>query len=237
MTHAWFVLKDESMDGPLTTEEVQSRLKSGLVSSSWLIWGRGMPEWRALSWWVKELPNLEAKSVGEETVIVSEEVWHYALGGKSHGPLKRSVLLNELRRAEPLGDVLLWTKGMKEWTPIYEFHDVLSELGVNKREFPRADLHGRAVIKTGASTLMAPLLTISEGGLGIQLDGGLVPGMVVDIEIHSPAFRDTLTARAETRYVSTGVVGLRFKSLNAETKGTILAFVRQNQTKFVLKAA
>ncbi len=126
---------------------------------------------------------------------------------------------------------------MKEWAPIYEFHDLLSELGVNKREFPRADLHGRAVIKTGSSTLVAPLLTISEGGLGVQLDSGLVPGLMVEVEIHSPAFRDPLSARAETRYISMGVVGLRFRNLNAETKGTILAFVRQSQTKFVLKAA
>lgn len=181
---------------------------------------------------------MEAKTFAEETVIAaSEELWHYALKGQSHGPLKREELISHLERAEPLGDVLLWTKGMKEWIPIYEFHNFLSELGVNKREFPRADLQGRAVLKTGSATLIASLLTISEGGLGVHLDSGLVPGVIVDLEIHSPAFREPLTARAETRYISTGVVGLRFRNLNAETKGTILAFVRQNQTKFVLKAA
>jgi hypothetical protein len=236
MTHTWFVLNDESMDGPLATEEVQNRLKSGQISASGLIWGRGMPGWRTLSWWTQESTGFKTKNTGEE-VIATAEAWHYALNGKSHGPVKRAELLSQLRRAQPLGDVLLWTKGMKEWAPIFEFHELLSELGVNKREFPRANLDGRAVIKAGGSTLIAPLLSISEGGLGIQLDNGLVPGMMVDLEIQSPAFRQTLTARAETRYISRGVVGLRFKNLNAETKGAILAFVRQSQTRFILKAA
>ncbi len=35
---------------------------------------------------------MEAKSVGEETVLISEEVWHYAVGGKSVGPLKTQCL-------------------------------------------------------------------------------------------------------------------------------------------------
>jgi hypothetical protein len=237
MSNVWFVLKDELMEGPLATEEVQNRLKSGQISSNGLIWGNGMPEWRRLSWWTQELPAFKVKNIGDETVTMAE-AWHYALNGKSHGPLKRAELLIQLRRAQPLGDVLLWTKGMKEWAPIFEFHELLSELGVNKREFPRADIDGRAVIKTGGSTLIAPLLSISEGGLGAQLNSGLVPGMMVDLEIQSPVFRQILTARAETRYISMGVVGLRFKNLNAETKGAILAFVRQqNQTRFVLKAA
>lgn len=234
MIRQWFLITGELTQGPFSTEEIQSRSEQGQLSSDVLIWGRGMAEWRDLRWWMQELPRLKKLS---ESEAPAPELWHFAVQGKSHGPFKREVLMQELRRAEPLSEVLLWTKGMKEWAPLFEFHDILHALGLNKREFPRADIHGKVILKGDGLTLIAPLLTISEGGLGVQLETGLVSGQIVTAEIQSPVFREILSIRSEVRYMSDGVLGLRFMGLNAETKAAILAFVRQSQNRLTVKAA
>lgn len=217
----------------MSAEDVQSRLQSGNFTAQHLIWGKGLDGWHKLQWWLQELPNLANSAAASQ----APELWHYALGGKSHGPYNKAQLVDELKTAPNLAEVMVWTKGMKEWAALFEFHDLLTAVGVNKRQFPRADLSGKCTVKTTDATLVANLLSISEGGLGIQLDQGLVPGQAMTLEIQSPSFRDTLHAKAECRYVSEGVCGLKFTYVSPEMKGAIIQFVRQGQTRFVLKAA
>lgn len=236
MAQKWFVQADDNIHGPFSSEDIQTRLQTGQLAAHHLIWGAGMDQWRNLNWWARESHTVSAQPTAAATPA-AQEVWHFASGGQSRGPFNRENLLHELKKLEALSDVLLWTKGMKEWAPIFEFHDVLSAVGVNKRVFPRADIEGQVVIKTEAGTITAPLLTISEGGLGAVLDGGVTPGAVVQIEIHSGVFRSPVTAKAEVRYLADNVCGLRFSSLSNEAKGAIVSFVRQSQTRFVLRAS
>lgn len=229
----WFVQKEDLVDGPITTEDVQTRLQSGQLSLQNMIWGRGLEGWIRLENWQQELPRLATASHTE----IQPEMWHFAHGGKSHGPFPKGILVDELKNLESVGDVMIWTKGMKEWAPLFEFHDLLTLIGVNKRQFPRADLAGRAVIKTSEGTLIGQLVTISEGGCGIVVDQGLVAGQTFSLEMQSPGFRETLHAKAECRYVSDGIAGVKFTHISMETKGVIVQFVKQSQTRFVLKAA
>lgn len=233
MSTKWFVQINDRVDGPLTTDDVQARMESGIIDNSHLIWGAGMDQWRRVDWWSSELPNMNTQT----HVNISPEAWHYAFRGQSNGPFRREKLLDELKLIDALGEVLLWTKGMKEWAPLFEFHDILSALGVNKRQFPRAEIKGQAIIKLGNTTVTAPTVTISEGGLGLQHEGTLVPGQEISVDIQSPSFRQVLRAKAQVRYVSNGITGLRFSHVSVETKGAIIQFVRQSQTRFVLKAA
>lgn len=231
----WFVQKDEVVEGPVTTEDVQTRLQTGQLSSQNLIWGKGLESWRRLEWWMQELPRLATAS----HIELAPEMWHYALSGKSFGPFVKDALIQELKTCDALGEVMVWTKGMKEWAPLFEFHELLTAIGVNKRQFPRAELSGKCIIKTVESTLVGQLVSISEGGCGVQIDGGLVAGQAVTLELQSSAFRAHVHAKAEVRYVSGGIVGLRFTNVSMETKGAIVQYVRlsQTQTRFVLKSA
>jgi len=229
----WFVQKGEQVEGPMTTEDVQTRLQTGQLTAQDMIWGKGLESWIHLEFWTQELPRIATAPQVEQVV----QMWHYASNGKSHGPYSKSQLIDELKNLDNTGEVMVWTKGMKEWAPLFEFHDLLTAMGVNKRLFPRADLTGRAVIKTLESTLIGQLLSVSEGGCGVNIESGVVPGQALTLEIHSPAFREPLHARAECRYVSEGIAGLRFTQLSTETKGAIIQYVKQSQTRFVLKAA
>ena len=234
MAQKWFVQIDDQVDGPLTSQEIQSRLQTGQLAAHHLVWGAGMEQWRNVSWWTRESQFVAAETSVSETV---REVWHYALNGESKGPFQREALIDDLKKLGSLGDVLLWTKGMKEWAPLFEFHDILTSIGVNKRQFPRADINGQVTMKTNTgTTLVAPLLTLSEGGMGVQLEEGVTSGMSVNLEITSPAFRAPLHAKADVRYVANGITGLRFSNISPENKGAIVSFVRQSQTRFVLKA-
>lgn len=234
MSSKWFICQNEHVSGPFSTEQVQNKVQSAEVMATDMIWGRGMPGWQNVRWWSQELPSMNADTYVEP----APEQWHYALGGASHGPYNRASLLAELRHVHSqLGEVMLWTKGMKEWAHLFEFHDILTDLGVNKRQFPRAEVQGKCMIKADGLTLIAPMLSISEGGMGVQLESGLVAGQEVTVEIQSPQFRDMIHAKATVRYVANGVAGLKFTNINSENKGAIIQFVRQTTTRFVLKAA
>lgn len=231
MGKLWFVQKGEVVDGPITTEDVQSRLKSGQLTPQHMIWSKGMKGWIRVESWSAHSPISE-----DQTKEIAIETWHYAHAGKSYGPFHKPQLVTELKNVSDLYEVMLWTKGMKEWASIFEFHDLLNAVGVNKRQFPRADVNGRAVIKTEDKTFIGKLITISEGGCGVLAEG-LSPGQTINLEMQSSAFREPLHAKAECRYISDGFAGLKFVQISSETKSSIIQFVKQSQTRFVLKAA
>jgi hypothetical protein len=233
MEWKWFVQLGDLIDGPLNTDEVQSRLQNGLLNAQNLIWGPRLDSWHNLQSWSALLPSLSQLAPLE----TQNESWHYAVNGKSHGPLTRGLLVSQLKALESLPEVMVWTKGMQEWAPLFEFHELLAEVGVNQRQFPRAAVSGKCVIKVDGQTLIAPLFSISEGGFGAKLAGGVVPGQVIGVELQCPAFREALHVRAEVRYLSGGVAGLKFTQISVETRGAIIQFIKQNQVRFNIKAA
>ena len=233
MDPKWFVQNNDGVDGPLTSEEVRSRLQNGLLSGQDMIWSKALPTWRKLENWDPSISVQPSMPTIERTI----ETWHYALNGKSHGPFRREELVNILKGHSALADVMVWTKGMKEWAPLFEFHDLLSAMGVNKRQFPRADVNGTATIKSDQTSLSAPLITISESGCSVHMDAGLNAGQNFSLEIKSTAFKDPIHAKAECRYLCDGICGIKFTQINDEDRGRIIQFIRQSQTRFVLKAA
>jgi hypothetical protein len=233
MSRAWFIKKGDLIDGPLGTTDVQTRIQTGQLEDKDLIWGRGMETWYTPATWLAELAQLITNT--RQTPVT--ETWHYAAGGQSYGPLLRDALIQKLKHLDNHGVIMLWTKGMKEWAPLFEFHDILTEIGINKRQFPRADISGKAVLKTASSTLVAPLVSISEGGFGIQLDSGIVSGEVVTVELQSPSIREVIHAKAEVRYAGGSVVGMKFTQLSVESRGAIIQYVRQSQVRFTLRTA
>lgn len=164
-----------------------------------------------------------------ETVFsaAANESWHFAAEGKSFGPYNRPGLIVELRRLPSLDGVVLWTKGMREWAGIHEFHDLAFELGVSQRRFARATIQGRAILKVDGLSQMAPLISISEGGLGLRLKSEYFAGQPVAVEIQSDALGEPMTLDAEVRYCAQGVVGLKFTSSSAAVRGRIAAFVKR----------
>jgi hypothetical protein len=219
----WFVLRNEDVSGPFDTEEIKGMAAQGDLSDRDLVWGRPQTEWRPLSWWTIELPNLLQKT----QEVKDLRLWHFASAGTAQGPFSRADLVAKLKDIDLSQDLLVWTKGMKAWAPIFEFNDILDEVGVNRRQYPRAEIEGRVALKIGQNSFEGTLATISEGGFGANKITGLVIGQVLSAELSSDAFYDTIHAKVEVRYFTeTGYVGFRFQHLNMESKGAIIQYVK-----------
>lgn len=219
----WFVTANDIVEGPFTTEELKTRVQSGTLGESYLIWGRTMQEWRTPSRWMSDLSGLLEKMNTDQDY----RHWHYSYEGQSYGPMNREKLLESLKNVKHTSDVLIWTKGMKAWAPLYEFHDLMDDVGVNKRQFPRAPIDGQVIASWDEKKLTGKLDTISEGGCGGTGFADLVPGMTVSLDLESKSFFEVLKVKAEVRYVNeNGYVGFRFQKLNMETRGAIIQYIK-----------
>lgn len=231
----WFLLQDDNVRGPLTTEQVKSEIREGKTQSSTLIWSRLQDHWRTLSWWQAELPNLLQRD-GEKR---DNRLWHYAADGASFGPFTRSQLTKELGNVRDKNEVLLWTKGMPNWGHIYEFPDVMDEIGVSRRQHPRAKITGSVVVKTQTQTYVGQMSMISAGGCGITGVTQVLPGERVNLDIKCSSFPEPVRTKAEVRYVTeNGFVGLKFEQISTEAQARIIEYVRNtNATGSPAKAA
>jgi len=58
-----------------------------------------------------------------------ERMWHYEMGGQSHGPVPESEIRNMLRSRILTRRSLVWSEGLTEWMPVGTFPELLpSEL-------------------------------------------------------------------------------------------------------------
>lgn len=223
----WFIHSQDLVKGPFTAEDVQVRMSSGDIRGTDLIWGPAQNEWRQVNWWTSNFTSIMAGAAH----IAPIQEWHYSINGQAEGPFSRLELIHSLKQQKSLSEVLIWTNGMVAWAPIFEFSDLLSEVGVSRREFPRADIIGKAIIKTPTGTIDAELVNVSEGGFGVALTGGVLPGQLFAIEIQSPALKDTVHAKVECRYIANGITGFKFNHISVENKSTIIQYVKQYLAK------
>ena len=179
---------------------------------------------------IRNEPTTEVDTFAEDVTVVravrpAADLWHYALDGRSLGPFSREALIVELRRVPVTEGVSLWTKGMREWAPLAEFHDVLNELGVNRRASPRATISGTVTLEFDGLTQPAPLISISEGGVRLLCDSQFRAGEILTLNVKGEGLVRPFTARGEVRYCANGVIGLKFENLDAAARGVIATYV------------
>ncbi len=229
MAH-WFLLQNEKVTGPFSDEEIKTQMTTTKIPGDALIWGRPMNAWKNLISWEKELPQLVATMEN----AISQQMWHYAVDGDSKGPMTRAELINELKNSRFKGEVLVWTKGMKAWSSLYEFHDLLDEIGLNRRDHPRAHIDGAAVIKFDSTVLQAELKSISPGGFSAVLTGGgtLAIGQLIHADISSPHLGVPVSAKSTVQYVAdTGLYGFKFQGVNMECKAHIMEYIKASKSE------
>jgi hypothetical protein len=222
----WFTFHNERVEGPFSTDELKQKVSMGSVSSESMVWGQAQSNWKPLSWWQSHLDELLSKLQNN----FDDRLWHFAIRGQSHGPMSRKQLISELKKiAGDANDALIWTKGMENWAAIHEFHDLMDEVGVNRRIFPRAPIEGKVVIRLSESqTLIGQLKTVSEGGFGALNVTGLVVGSEVSVELQTDAFPH-VHATAQVKYVSENqFAGFKFAKINRESVSRIVSFVKSS---------
>ena len=225
---SWFTCLEEKVEGPYELDKLKEMIASGAIPQSCLIWGRGQDNWKMASQWAQSVDH----TVQELKPKRSGQAWHYAMDGESKGPMSRAELLHELRHIREKDEILVWTKGMKQWADLFEFHDLVDELGLNRRSQPRAKVDGSLVVTTDeGGKLMGHLRTCSEGGIGA---GGfhkdLSMGQTVTLDVTSDKLGEAFNVKAQVQYITeNGYAGFKFLSIGAEAKSRIVQHINANK--------
>ncbi|MCB0343117.1 MAG: DUF4339 domain-containing protein [Pseudobdellovibrionaceae bacterium] len=222
----WYACLNEEVSGPYTTDQVKQGLDTGEFSSEMMIWGRAMAEWLTAQQWRAQLDQLLNQPSQQNK---RPQMWHYAYLGESFGPLPRTELLDALAKIDTKKEVLIWTKGMKSWADLFHFQDIIEDLGINRREFPRARVTGSVVIHSDERVVIGRLATIGAGGFGaVQLDDSITAGNLVTAELKTELLSESIKVRAIVQYVSQeGFVGFKFERISAEAQNEIIAYVNK----------
>lgn len=223
----WFVTQNESVKGPWSAEEVTNWLNAHSNHENLFIFRRGLTEWLTPKAFLDG--DLGEEAGEESTQVIAEDVlWHYAHEGVSHGPMPRQELVQQLSRIKNNSTAVLWTRGMKAWVPVYEFSDIMDDIGINRRQYPRIPLTGTVKIQLEQQTFEGSGQTLSENGFGALMAMPLEPGTLITFEINSPYLNGTLRGRAEVRYVAESLLtGFKFHLLDATTRSTLAEILKQ----------
>jgi hypothetical protein len=223
----WFVVKQEIVTGPLSSSEVQGRFANGTFDSECLIWGQDRTQWESFPQWNASASTINSLSDEAKNSKVSQQ-WHFAVDGNSKGPMNREELINELKTLRHKDEVLLWTKGMKSWADLFEFDDLVEEIGMSRRAHPRVTIAGSLVVKDGENTFLGTLKSLSQGGFGAQqMTTSLAIGQIANVELRIEGIVDPIVTRAMVQYVSDqGVTGFRFDTINMEAKARVMDIIK-----------
>jgi hypothetical protein len=221
----WFTFHNERVQGPFSTDQMQEMIESRSLSEQHLVWGSPMTKWMNPGAWAMNLASLETQVKRNHTA----QMWHYAFDGEAFGPFTRDELIHELKNTKKPHEALLWSKGLKSWSPVFEFYDVMEDIGINRRQYPRARVEGRVALKIDDQNVIGVLQMIGEGGFGASGLSDLNPGQFVSVEILARSFREPIYAKAEVRSVEeNGSCGFRFVQISIEAKSKIIQYIRQS---------
>ncbi|NUN06195.1 MAG: PilZ domain-containing protein [Bdellovibrio sp.] len=224
MTQAkiWFILSEGQVKGPHDQSEIETLLVSAKDPQ---IWGRGLPEWLNPTRWRQSLKNLQAPSANSPE---AEEIWHVRIEGKEKNPFKYSELVPFLKNLTDFSAVDVRHGENGAWKEVYAVPRVVEALGISRRSHPRVPIVGTLDCKSAQGDFSARVISISEGGLGINDAKSLQIGQKFKATLTSPNLFSSIDTTCEVVYVGNdGYAGLRFVGLPAEFKNSIIEYVNK----------
>jgi hypothetical protein len=221
-TKGWFLLSDGQVAGPYTDTEVEERLKTAKEP---LVWGRGQSEWSKPEKWRIALKAIQAQSALETQ---KTRLWKMRVDHKELTPMTLEQLVEQLKDYTDLSPVRIWTDGFDEWKEVYQVQKVMEELGISRRSHPRVPIMGSLKCEASVGIIAAKMISISEGGVGVNSATGLHLGEKFMALMSSPNLYIPVNAKLEVAYVGAdGYAGLRFLEIPAEAKSAITDYVKK----------
>ncbi|RME15217.1 MAG: hypothetical protein D6797_07055 [Bdellovibrio sp.] len=162
---------------------------------------------------------------------MSEEkkLWYYACQGETFGPFSKKDFIQELKNISSRNEILVWRKGMRSWTPTYECHELLEELGMNQRKYPRIHVRGSVKIHhPEKGSLNGVLFSLSAGGVGVKLEQSYFnEGDRIQLKIHAETLLEhPFEVIAIVRHIdSEGRMGCEFYEIKDELRKSINSYV------------
>lgn len=220
----WFILSEGQVQGPYDPEEIEARLSSVKDPQ---IWGRGQSEWMTPLRWRQSLKD--AGSVAPAS-IQGQELWKVRIEGQEKAPMKYDDMIVYLKTLKDYSAVdLASEKGV--WKEIYALPRVVADLGISRRSHPRVPIVGTLACSGDKGEFACRVISISEGGLGVNDARDLQIGQRFESTLTSPNLFVTITSTCEVVYVGNdGYAGLRFVGLPMEFKSSIIEYVNKFTT-------
>jgi hypothetical protein len=230
-TLSWFISVNDIITGPFTTEQVRSKLASGLVREKSFIWCKGQNEWIALSAWENQVTEIVQDTIDNG----KKSIWYIDTGDAPFGPLTKNEMIVSLRAHKKLNNVKVWSVGMENWKSVFDLGEVMESLGISRRKNERAPLMGTVAVTRSNDDPRSYLLrtaSISVGGMGLTGDHDLRRGDQVMAVIKSAGLPANLHLHGEVSYImDRGYAGMRFTNVHPETLSIILDYVKRFNTE------
>ena len=224
MEKIWFIYAAEIVSGPFATEQVKSDLLAGRWDAQAQIWWKGQKEWLTIDRWYSQLEEI----LESNRLQGQQPVWYAEQHNNQVGPMTKNDLVQHLKDLPDVKSVRLWTVGLNHWTNLFEFHEIMGQLGLSKRSFDRAPIVGSVVLHRHGELIEKHLASVSGGGVGISDSGNLVPGEIVTVSVKSPLLISPVRAAAKVMYIEdSGFAGLQFQNIHIESKTALMDYVRQ----------
>lgn len=221
-TKKWFLLNAGQVTGPMTPEEIESHL---LGATQPLVWGRGLADWMTPEAWRKAMKNLGAAIT--EVVRAEEPHWRYRTDGREFGPFNSAEFIDALKKVTDYSSVEITGEGFNGWREIYAVQKIVDELGITRRAHQRVPIMGTLQVES-PSAFMAKVVSISEGGLGINDAPPLPIGEKIKGTMRSPHLFSEIPCTCEVVYAgSDGFTGLRFLHLPIEAQSAVIEYVNK----------
>ncbi|MGZ3745667.1 MAG: PilZ domain-containing protein [Pseudobdellovibrionaceae bacterium] len=222
----WFLLLDGQVTGPHDDSEIQNHIDKAKSS---LIWGRGQSEWLPPEAW-----KLAVKALADQQSLEQQtsRQWKMRVGHKELTPMGFDELIENLKDYTDLTPVRIWSEGFDDWKEVFQVQKIADELGVSRRKHLRVPVMGSMKASTEAGEINAKIISISEGGIGVNNAKSLQIGENFSAKLSSPNLFMDLTCKMEVVYVGAdGYAGLRFLSLPSDAKSVIVEYVKKFQQK------
>jgi hypothetical protein len=219
----WFLLSSGQVQGPASQEEIEALIPA---SSSPLIWGRGLPEWMPPIAWKQALLTHGAALL--ENAALEEPHWKYRLGTNEHGPYTYNELIDALKKETEHYDIEIFGEGFTGWTEIYGVQKIVDELGITRRAHARVPIMGTLKMETSLGSRQAKIISISEGGLGVNDAPELPIGEKFKAVISSPNLYMEMSCTCEVVYLGNdGYMGIKFANLPMEAHAAVIEYVNK----------
>lgn len=224
----WFIVREGQVTGPFNPEEIESQIsdlnKTMPSQPEPQIWGRGHTEWMSLGKWRQLLR--EQQPLKEVDPVNSEQLWKIRLNGVEKTPMPYSDLIAYLKKSNEFVNVDL-SFGNSGWKEIFAFQKVVDDLEISRRSHSRVPIVGTL----SCENFSCRVISISEGGLGVNDAQKLQIGERVLATLTSPNLYVTISSTCEVVYVGAdGYAGLRFIGLTEEFKSSIIEYINKFAT-------
>lgn len=226
MEAKWFVLQDNQISGPFSTEELDRLVKGERLTPDAMVWWRGMREWKPAKVWSTLSPDLQVPR--SETSEVPQ--WYFENAGQLHGPYSFDEMLPRIIETDGLQDARVWSSEFSEWKSVFEVPEIVGQEALGHRRFPRAPITGTVQLSFDSITFDLQLTSIGQGGFSAEkLDFEIMKGSKIQAVIQSPAFSTPI--RTSCNFFSLGSNGsadLEFSQISQENQSIIISYVNRH---------